>query len=260
MLCGVAQAQNADAKAGDAAAELAKELANPIANLISIPLQYNYDQDIGPIGDGSRSLLNIQPVIPVTLNERWNLITRTIVPLMDLQDIRVQGDRTSGAGDILASQFLSPIAPTASGWIWGAGLVENLPTASDDQLGSGKWGLGPTFVALKQVGPVTYGMLANHVWSVAGDSHRDAVSSTFVQPFFAYIAKTKTTFSLNTETSYDWQHSSWSVPLNASVAQLLKVGPQVMQITVGARYWAVWPSNGPSGWGVRVVLTLLYPK
>ena len=258
MLCGVAQAQDVGALA-DPEADLAKKLANPIAALISVPLQYNHDDNIGP-ADGSKDYLNIQPVIPVTLNPDWTVITRTILPVVDLHDVPRKGDGASGLGDVTASQFFSPKRPTSGGWIWGAGPVELLPTASDRTLGSGKWGLGPTFVALKQSGPITYGVLANHIWSVAGDSDRNSVNSTFVQPFFAYITRTKTTFGVNTESTYDWRTDSWSVPLNFTVAQMLKVGPQIIQVTVGARYWATAPSNGPEGWGWRLVLTLLFPK
>lgn len=258
MLCVAARAQDAGAPA-DSAADLAKKLANPVAALISVPFQYNHDDNIGP-ADGSKSYLNIQPVIPVTLNPDWNIITRTIVPLVDLHDLPSKGDGASGLGDVTASQFFSPKQPTSSGWILGGGPVELLPTASDRTLGTGKWGLGPTFVALKQVGPITYGVLANHIWSVAGDSDRASLNSTFVQPFFAYVTSTKTTFGVNTESTYDWRADSWSVPLNFTVAQLLKVGPQIFQVTVGARYWATAPSNGPEGWGWRLVLTLLYPR
>ncbi len=118
MLCAFAQAQNAD-RGSDQGADLAKQLANPIASLISVPLQYNYDQNLSP-GEGSRNLLNIQPVIPISLNDGWNLITRTILPLLD---VSFNGDGNSGVGDVLASQFLSPKAPSAGGWIWGACLV-----------------------------------------------------------------------------------------------------------------------------------------
>lgn len=243
-----------------AAAELARKLANPIANLISVPMQYNYDKNFGPDDEGSVSRLNIQPVIPFSLNDDWNLISRTIIPLIDQQDIPVPGSDKSGLGDITASLFFSPRDTSARGWIWGAGPVVLLPTASDKLLGSEKWGLGPTAVALKQVGPWTAGGLANHIWSVAGDDDRADISATFLQPFLSYVTKTHTTFALNTESSYDWKNEEWSVPINLTVAQLLKVGPQILQISVGVRYWAESPENGPEGWGGRAQLTLLFPK
>jgi hypothetical protein len=242
------------------AAELAKKLANPIASLISVPMQYNYDE-YGGVNDGaSVDRLNIQPVIPISISEDWNVITRTIVPLVDQQGFPSNAMNESGLGDVVASQFFSPKAPTASGWIWGAGPVELLPTASDEALGAEKWGLGPTAVALKQVGPWTIGGLANHIWSVAGDDDRADINATFLQPFVSYVTKTHTTFGVNTESTYDWENSAWSVPLNAQVAQLFKIGPQIMQLTLGARYWAESPEGGPEGWGLRVQLTLLYPK
>jgi hypothetical protein len=223
-------------------------------------MQYNYDE-YGGVNDGaSVDRLNIQPVIPISISEDWNVITRTIVPLVDQQGFPSNAMNESGLGDVVASQFFSPKAPTASGWIWGAGPVELLPTASDEALGAEKWGLGPTAVALKQVGPWTIGGLANHIWSVAGDDDRADINATFLQPFVSYVTKTHTTFGVNTESTYDWENSAWSVPLNAQVAQLFKIGPQIMQLTLGARYWAESPEGGPEGWGLRVQLTLLYPK
>ena len=252
--CHASEATDADKAA------LAKKLANPIAALISVPFQYNYDQDFGPEDDGSVSKLNIQPVIPASLNEDWNLITRVILPLVDQDDIPVKGQGESGLGDTVTSLFFSPKAPTSSGWIWGAGPVLLLPTASDDSLGAEKWGLGPTAVALKQSGPWTVGALANHIWSVAGEGDRDDVNATFLQPFVSYITQTKTTFGISSESTYDWENESWSVPVNATVAQMLKVGPQILQVTIGARYWLDAPDYGPEGWGIRLQLTLLYPK
>ena len=259
MACSVARSEDSGAKPDDAA-ELTKKLANPIAALMSFPFQYNRDENLGPDDAGSKSYLNIQPVIPVSLNVDWNVITRTIVPLVDLQDLPARGDSNSGLGDVTASQFFSPKKPTGSGWIWGGGPVELLPTASERALGAGKLGLGPTFVALTQKGPFTFGVLANHIWSVAGDSDRAYVNSTFLQPFFSYVTKTKTTFSLNTESSYDWRTSSWSVPINIAVAQLLEIGPQIVQFSVGARYWVTTPEGGPEAWGWRAIFTLLVPK
>lgn len=247
------------ASAQDQEADLAKKLANPVASLISVPFQYNYDENIGPTEDGSKSVLNIQPVWPFSLNDDWNLIVRTIVPIIDQQDIPLKGDDESGLGDVLQSFFFSPKKPVG-GWILALGPVGLYPTASEDTLGGEKWGAGPTALALKQEGPWTCGMLANHVWSVAGDEDRTDVDSTFLQPFLAYITKTRTTFTLNTESTYDWEGDAWSVPVNFLVSQLLKVGKMPISVGVGARYWADTPDNGPEDWGFRAVLTLLFPK
>lgn len=237
--------------------ELAKKLSNPIASLISVPFQFNYDQGYGP-QDGDHTTLNIQPVIPFSLNEDWNLISRTILPVTWQDDIAGPSGEQFGLGDTLQSFFLSPAKPTENGIIWGVGPVFLLPTATDEFLGSGKWGAGPTGVALKQEGPWTFGILANHVWSFAGQSDRADVSSTFLQPFISYTTPDAWTFSLNTESTYDWENDEWSVPINFQVSKI--VDEQPVSFGVGARYWADSPENGPDGWGVRAVVTFLFPK
>src|SRR5262245_26871944 len=226
-------------------AELAKKLANPVASLVSVPFQYNYDHKYGRDDEGSIARLNIQPVIPFGLNADWNLITRTIVPLIDQQDLPVKGDDASGLGDVLASQFFSPQKPTSRGWIWGVGPAWLIPTATQDELGGERWAVGPTVVGLRQVGPWTYGVLSNHLWSVAGNDDRADVNATFLQPFLSYITKTHTTLGLNSEATYDWEEDEWSIPLNATLSQMLRLGPQILQVTVGARYWLDTPSPGP---------------
>lgn len=244
----------------DKAAELAMKLANPIASLISVPLQYNYDTYGGVNDHASVSLLYVQPVIPFSLSEDWNLITRTIVPLRDQQGFPGAALNKTGLGDITASQFFSPKSPTKSGWIWGVGLVELLPTASDKALGSGKWGVGPTAVVLKQAGPWTVGYLGSHIWSVGGDGKRNTVNIASMQPFFSYTTKTHMTLGAYTETTYDFREKQWSVPVIAQVGQLFKIGPQILQLAVAGKYWAASPDNGPKGWGARLQLTFIFPK
>jgi hypothetical protein len=241
-------------------ADLAKKLSNPVAELISVPLQYNFDHEFGTERDGERSTLNIQPVAPVTLNENWNVISRTILPVIHQTGIVPGTSSKSGIGDITQSLFFSPSKPTAGGVIWGAGPAFLLPSASDDQLGTEKWGLGPTIVVLKQQHEWTYGLLANHIWSVAGDEHRADINSTFLQPFLSHTTATAWTYGLNTESTYDWHAEEWSVPLNVTVAKLTKLGRLPTSFTVGARYWADSPETGPHGWGLRLVVTFLFPK
>ena len=242
-------------------ADLAKATLNPVADLMSVPFQFNYDDGIGPTDDGDRTVLNIQPVIPITLNADWNLISRTIVPLIDQEDILPNGVAdASGIGDVVQSLFFSPKRPTAGGWIWGAGPVFLLPTASDDLLGGERWGLGPTAVVLKQAHGWTYGALANHICSVAGNDDRNDISATFLQPFLSHTTRTFTSFGINTESTYDWEAEQWSVPINLTVTQLLKAGEQPLSLQAGARYWAEGPDNAPEGWGFRLSVTLLFPK
>lgn len=250
----------ATAASGQEAADLAKKLANPISSLISVPFQANYDTNIGPDDDGERFFVNVQPVIPVSLNSDWNLITRVILPITAQDDIFPGAGDQFGLGDTTASFFFSPVKPAFGKWIWGVGPVAALPTATDDLLGSEKWGLGPTAVVLTQSGPWTVGALTNHIWSVAGDDDRDDISNTFLQPFIAYTTPTAWTYTLNTESSYDWENEEWAVPINAQISKLTRFGKQPVSIGGGVRYWADSSPTGPEGWGARVFLTYLFPK
>ncbi len=145
--------------------ELALQLSNPVASLVSVPFQFNWDQPVGPYDD-TRFVLNVQPVIPMGLNDDWNLILRWIMPYIGQPPLVEGGLPASGMGDIVASMFISPAK--VGKFIWGVGPVFLLPTSANAVLGSSKWGIGPTVVVLKQQGPWTYGMLANQLWSFAG--------------------------------------------------------------------------------------------
>jgi len=259
MLLTVLVLMSMPALAQDEEAELAKKLANPVASLIQVPFVANYDENIGPDEEGAVWLINIQPVIPFSLSEDWNLISRTILPVIDQNDVPVQGMGASGIGDLLPSLFFSPVK--SGGLTWGVGPVFLLPTASDEMLGGGKWGIGPTAVLLKQQGPWTVGGLVSHVESVAGKDDRADISATLIQPFLTYIIrKTKTTIALNTESIYDWENEEWLVPINFNVFQLLKVGTQIIQVGAGVRYWVDSPDGAADGWGARTKLTLLFPR
>jgi hypothetical protein len=254
---------SAAAQAETSAEELAKQVNNPVAALYSLPVQYNWNQKMGPTGDGMQATTNVQPVLPFDLNEDWNLISRSILPFIDQHGAAPEGlaDK-SGVGDVTQSFFFSPKQPTENGWILGGGPVILIPTGTDKLLSNEQWGAGPTVVALKQSDGWTRGILANHIWGLEGKpaDGKEKVNATFLQPFLVYSTHTYTSFGINTESTYNWQSREWSVPINLFVSQILKIGDQPLSIQVGPRYWADSPEDGAQGWGARAAVTLLFPK
>jgi hypothetical protein len=244
----------------DDEAELAKQTLNPVASLISLPLKFDYNSNLGPTEAGNQSILTVQPVIPVSIGADWNLISRTIIPVISLQNLPPGAGTQQGLGDTTQQFYFSPKKPTDGGWIWGVGPQFLLPTGAS-MFTASKWGAGPTTVLLKQENGFTYGALASQMWSITSDSRKGDYSSLFVQPFLAYTTKTYTTAGVNTESTYNWKTSQWSVPVNLTLTQILKLGKQPLSLQVGLRYWADTPDGvGPKNVGYRFQLTLLFPK
>jgi len=239
---------------------LAKQLANPIASLSSVPLQLNYDDGVGPFDDGDKFTLNVQPVIPVSISEDWNMISRTIIPIASQRNIFPGAGSQFGLGDTVQSLFFSPKALTAGGWTWGVGPVFLIPTATDELLGGEKWGAGPTGVALRQTADGwTYGALFNHIWSFAGDDNRADINATFLQPFLAKGLGKGRTVNIALESTYDWEGEQWTVPLNVGYSKVSRIGKQLVSYQGGVRYYVEAPDSGAE-WGLRFTFTLLFPK
>lgn len=243
------------------ASDLARAAQNPVASMISVPFQYNANLNAGP-SDRTQHVLNIQPVVPFSLDADWNLITRTILPVVSAPG--PGNDRTDGIGDLQLSLFLSPARP--QGWIWGAGFVVQAPTASDDLLGQGKWGLGPTAVALhmSKGSPWVYGALVNNVWDVGGESDRPNVNQMLLQPFVNYNFPDSPGryLSFSPVITANWEATSgqkWTVPLGLAIGQIMKFGNQPVNLQAGAFYNVERPSGAPN-WNIRLQLQLLFPR
>jgi hypothetical protein len=242
----------------ESAEELAKKLANPIASLVSIPLQNNSDHGIGSL-EGSRNTLNVQPVIPMTLSPKLNLITRWVQPIVSQYNITGVGEKQSGLADAVVSGFISP-KESKNGFTWGAGPAFLLPIGTNDLLTGKKFGVGPTAVALKQTKGWTLGVLANQIWSVAGSEDRPDVSQMFVQPFLVYNWKSGAGLGFNMEWTENWTAGTSVLWLNPTLAGITALGKQKVQLVVGPRLNLVAPESARARFGVRAAAIFLFPK
>jgi hypothetical protein len=222
-----------------------------------VPFQFNWEQNVGP-NEGTRFILNVQPVMPFALNKDWNLIARVIVPFVSQPPLVAGGAPAFGVSDILTSFFFSPSRP---GLVWGVGPAISLPSTNIATLGTEKWSAGPTVVVLKQSGKMTYGALWNQVWSFSGNTQRADVNQMFLQPFFAYQATRTLTVTLQSETTANWEvdEDRWTVPINVIFAKLSSFGvfPASYQLGVGG--FAAHPAVGPS-WKIRGAIVILLPR
>jgi hypothetical protein len=237
-------------------ADLAQQLTNPVASLISVPFQFNYNEHMNMEDTGHQTYMNFQPVIPMHLNAKWTIISRTILPTTDQINVLPGSGTQFGLGDTLQSFFFTP---NTKDIILGFGPAIMLPTATQTLLGAGKWDVGPTGVVLKITGPWTIGMLGYQIWSVAGNGNRPNQSLAYLQPFIAYTTKTAWSFTVNSESTYDWKASTLSAPINVMVAKLFTVHKLPISVGGGVRYWVQTPNSGPKDFGLRFSVTFLFP-
>ena len=253
LLCGIAMPGEQSNQ------DLAKATQNPVADLISLPFQNNTNFGIGP-NDETQNILNIQPVWPFSINEKWNLITRTIFPVVSQPGVLTGGvGRVNGLGDTTFTGFFSP--KDSGETTWGAGPVLLIPTATDDVLGSDKWGAGVSFVVLKMPGKWVIGSLFSNVWSFAGSGDQDINLFTW-QYFINYnLAKGWYLVSAPIITA-NWEADSddrWTVPFGGGIGKIFRVGKMPLNGQVSAYYNVEKPDNGPD-WQLRIQLQFLFPR
>jgi hypothetical protein len=244
--------------------ELRKESQNPVASLISVPIQNNNNGGINP-GNRTQDVLNLQPVIPLKVNDNWNLIIRWITPII-YQPLPAPAPfpqiGVSGLGDMQPTFLLSPRKPHKL--IWGAGPIIQMPTATSRYLGQGKLALGPNVVALTMPGHFVLGVLVNNIWSVAGGGSRRDINQMLLQYFVNYNMKKGWFLTTQPILTANWNTpapsgSVWTVPFGGGVGRIMKLGFQPVSINVQA-YGNAVHVPGASSWTVRAQFSLLFPK
>ena len=241
--------------------ELAKLAQNPVGNLISLPFQNNTNLNFGP-EKGTQNVLNIQPVIPISVSSEWNIITRTILPVISMPPLGPGDDRTNGIGDTVFTAFLSPANPGE--WIWGAGPVVQLPTNSNRELGNKNWGIGPSFVVLhlSHGDPWVYGALMNNIWSVSSDKTGGSYSSGLIQPFVNYNFPSGLYLTSAPILTVNWKADhgeKWTVPLGGGVGKIFHFGALPVNTQLSAYYNVIRPELG-GNWQIRAQVQLMFPK
>lgn len=238
---------------------LAKAVQNPVAKMVSVPFQNNFNFGIGP-NNAMQYVLNFQPVIPFSLNEDWNLITRTILPTIDIPS-PAEGIRSAfGLGDLNPTLFFSPAKPGKI--MWGVGPTFTFPTATDPMLGNGKWSAGPAVVGVYTSGHWVVGTLVNNQWSFAGWGNED-VNALFIQPFVHYNFKHGWYLSMSPIITANWKaghEDIWTVPVGGGLAKILKFGRLPVNAQLAAYYNVVTPKDFGADWQLRFQFQFLFPK
>ena len=251
----------APVRAEMSAEELAKLAQNPVGNLISLPFQNNTNLNVGP-DHGTQDILNVQPVIPISISPEWNIITRTIVPVIWNPSLGPGIDSKSGIGDTVLTAFLSPANP--GHWIWGAGPVLQIPTNSNAEFGNKNWGMGASAVALhlEHGDPWVYGALVNNVWSLTSNRRGGAYSAGLIQPFVNYNLEGGAYFTSAPIMTVDWKADSgqrWTVPIGGGVGKIFHLGKPPVNAQLSAYYNVVRPDLA-ANWQIRAQLQLMFPK
>ena len=251
----------APALAEMSAEELAKLAQNPVGNLISLPFQNNTNLNFGP-EKGTQNILNIQPVYPISVDSEWNVITRTIVPVIWNPALGPTIDSTNGIGDTVFTAFLSPANPGE--WIWGVGPVFQLPTNSTAELGNKNWGMGPSAVVLhlEKGSPWVYGVLVNNIWSLTSDKQGGAYNNGLIQPFVNYNFEGGLYLTTAPILTVNWKAENsqqWTVPLGGGVGKIFHLGKLPVNTQISAYYNVVRPDFG-ANWQIRAQVQLMFPK
>ncbi len=241
--------------AGSDVGDLAKAVQNPIANLISVPFQNNTNFEFGP-REKTQNVLNIQPVVPFELGDSWNLITRTILPVVSQPELQPGQDRENGLGNTLFTGFLSP--RNSGGLIWGAGPAIQLPTATDHQIADDEWAAGPSLVLLAMPGPWVIGTLVSNIWDI--DADRD-INFFTLQYFVNYNFDGGWYLTSSPVITANWEaDDEWTVPFGGGFGRVFRIGRQPVNAQVQAFYNVEKPDDIGPDWSTRLQLQFMFPK
>jgi len=235
--------------------DLAKSVHNPFEDYIKVQLQSATGFSIGPHHNAGDSF-NVQPLIPLSLNSEWDLFVRPSLSMTYQPSPHEQ----YGLNDLQTSFFVSP--HNADKWIWGIGPIFQLPTATSDGLGTGRWSAGPTAALIYSNGPWFNGILTYQLMSFAGSRARGSVNQTYVETQLSYNFESGWYIDTDPQMTFDWTTDAangWTIPVGIDVGKAFTLGLYGMGLQAGA-YDLIERPDGAAQWILRVQFTTLFPN
>ncbi|MBU3732792.1 MAG: transporter [Beijerinckiaceae bacterium] len=253
------QSQSNTSKMNTNEEELAQDVATPSPEFTSIQMIYDFSQNLGRFETGQISTLTIIPTIPVKINQDWNVISRTKIPIVRTEDIVPRYGVVGGLTNVQQTFLLSP-NPKGGNLIWGIGPSFFLPTTTDRRIGSYQTGAGPAIGFLQTSGHWVFGLRMTQIWHAAGPipfRGGQPLNFFYAEPLISYTTDHGWTYAINAESVYDWSRDKWLLPFNFIIEKLIKTNSYPISLGVGVRYYAASTKYGPKGWGVRLTATVL---
>jgi len=250
--------QPVESASGARESELARRSQNPVEDMVSIPVEENLDYGIGA-NDRAQSTLKIEPRIPAHVLPSWNIVTRTIIPIVYKPDAMATTGGSSGLGDVNPTFFVTQAHPGPV--IWGVGPDVVLPTATQTSLGAGKWSVGPSVALVVKPRRWTLGFIASNVWSFAGQSGRSSVDKGSLQYFIHYNLANGWSVKTSPTMTAEWEKASgdvWTIPVGGGVAKVFALGKLAINASLAGYGYAAKPSDGPD-WQLRCEASFLFP-
>lgn len=239
--------------------DLARKMQNPVSDRISLSLEGRINFGVG-LNEDVQSIINVRSLYSFNLGDNWNLINRTIVPVVSQPELIPGSGSQFGLGDITSTLFLMPRESRFA--IFGIGPAVSFPTATDKTLGLEKWRVGPAAVVATMPGRWVLGTLVTNLWSVGGDPSRADINSMVIQPFVHYnflhgwyLLSSPIITAVWTADSED----RWIVPLGGGVGKVFSIGKQKMNASAQA-FYNVEQTTAIADWSLRLQFQFLFPK
>ncbi|HZL11042.1 MAG TPA: hypothetical protein VFC65_13695 [Prolixibacteraceae bacterium] len=261
LFIGQVNAQDQNGKSADLGS-MSKEFLNPLSDIWSIQIQNDFVFVAGDYISGNRkaNFTNFQPIMPIPLGEKWNLVNRPLIPYVVVETPQLNGSykNESGLGDIELIQVVSPAKGLGFFNMFGVGATWIFPTAKNDAIGAEQWSVGPTLGIGRISEKFVFGIIAQQNWSLGGKENRPDINRFKFQYFLKY--RINPTFNITSSPIIiaNWDKNSnnkWSIPLGLGFSSTMKIGILPVNLSYETQYYVESPESYGAQWNFRFTLT-----